>query len=355
VDRGSTAFETGFGELSASSQNAEATATPPHSPQPLPTDVLLAAIVASSDDAICSKTLDGVITSWNGAAERLFGYTTAEAVGRHVAMLAAPGREEEMARILAQIRMGEKIDHYDTVRRRKDGSLIEISLTVSPIRDATGRIIGASKIARDISERKHWESRQELLLRELNHRVKNTLAVIQSIARNTARPGIGIDQFIDIFEGRLGAMAAAHDQLVAGNWQSAVLDDLVRGALGAHVAAPGMQLHLPPVHLSPSLAANLALAVHELASNAAKYGALSTPLGRVVLEGSVVGDELSLFWCEHGGPEVRPPDRRGFGTALLADVMTRQHGARVSLDWRREGLVCTLTLPLGSAADRPAG
>ena len=341
--------------MSASSQNAEATVTPPHFPQALPADVLLAAIVACSDDAICSKTLDGVITSWNRAAERLFGYTTAEAVGRHVAMLAAPGREEEMPRILAQIRRGEKIDHYDTLRRRKDGSMIEISLTVSPIRDSTGRIVGASKIARDISERKRWERRQELLLRELNHRVKNTLAVIQSIARNTARPGVGIDQFVDIFEGRLRAMAAAHDQLVAGNWESVLLDDLVRGALGAHAAEPGMRLVLPAAHLSSALASNLALAVHELASNAAKYGALSTPLGRVALEGSVVDGDLSLVWRERGGPEVRAPHHRGFGTALLADVMTRQHGARVNLDWRREGLVCTLTLPLASAAEHPDG
>ncbi len=341
--------------MSASSQNANAAATPPQSSEALPADSLLAAIVASSDDAICSKTLDGVITSWNRSAERLFGYTAAEAVGRHVAMLAAPGREEEMPRILAKIRMGEKIDHYDTVRRRKDGSLIEISLTVSPIRDSAGRIVGASKIARDISERKHWESRQELLLRELNHRVKNTLAVVQSIARNSARPGIGIDQFIDVFEGRLGAMAAAHDQLVAGNWESAMLDDLVRGALGAHTSQPGMQLLLPVVHLSPSLAASLALAAHELATNAAKYGALSTPLGRVTLEGSVVDGDLSLIWREQGGPEVRAPDHRGFGTTLLADVMAHQHGARVNLDWRREGLVCTLTLPLGSTADRPDG
>jgi two-component system CheB/CheR fusion protein len=328
---------------------------PPQSEAALPADALLAAIVASSDDAICSKTLDGVITSWNRAAERLFGYTAAEAVGRHVTILAVPGREEEMPRILAQIRRGEKIDHYDTVRRRKDGGLIEISLTVSPIRDSSGRIVGASKIARDISERKHWESRQELLLRELNHRVKNTLAVVQSIARTTARPGVGMDRFIDLFEGRLGAMAAAHDQLVAGNWESAVLDDLVRGALGAHAAEPGMRLLLPAVHLSPSLASNLALALHELASNAAKYGALSTPLGRVALEGSVVNGDLSLVWREHGGPEVRAPDHRGFGTALLADVMTHQHGARVSFDWRREGLVCTLTLPLGSTADCPGG
>lgn len=150
----------------------------------------MAAIVESSNDAIVSKTLDGVITSWNRSAERLFGYTAAEVIGLSTMVLAAPGREDEMPRILERISAGEKIDHYDTRRRRKDGSIIDISLTVSPIRDATGRVVGASKIARDIGERKRWESQQALLLRELNHRVKNTLSVIQSIARNTARPGV---------------------------------------------------------------------------------------------------------------------------------------------------------------------
>ena len=125
-----------------------------------------------------------------------------------------------------------------------------------------------------------------------------------------------------------------------------MLDDLVRGALGAHAGAPGMRLLLPPVHLSSSLASNLALAVHELASNAAKYGALSTPLGNVDLQGSVVDGDLRLVWRERGGPEVRVPSRRGFGTTLLADVLTHQHGARVDLDWQREGLTCTLILPL---------
>jgi PAS domain S-box-containing protein len=322
------------------------TVIPPWSEAPLPASAWLAAIVESSDDAIVSKTLDGVVTSWNRSAERLFGYTASEMIGCHINILAAPGREAEMPRILEQISKGEKIDHFDTVRRRKDGSTIEISLTVSPIRDSSGTIVGASKIARDISERKQLESRQELLLRELNHRVKNTLAVIQAIARNTAQPEVAIAHFIDVFEGRLGAMAAAHDQLVAGNWQGAVLDDLVRGALGAHAGAPGMRLLLPPVHLSSSLASNLALAVHELASNAAKYGALSTPLGNVNLQGSVVDGDLRLVWRERGGPEVRVPSRRGFGTTLLADVLTHQHGARVDLDWQREGLTCTLILPL---------
>jgi PAS domain S-box-containing protein len=343
-------LDAGLGELPTASQIAEGTVMLPQSEAALPADAWLSAIVASSSDAIVSKTLDGVVTSWNRAAERLFGYTAAEVVGQHIAILAAPGRENEMPAILRRVRNGERIDHYDTVRRRKDGSTVDISLTVSPIRDAGGIIVGASKIARDISERKRWESRQELLLRELSHRVRNTLAVIQSIARNTARRAITVDQFLDVFEGRLGAMAAAHDLLVADNWNGAALEDLVGTALGAHAEAGGVR-RLPAVQLSPSLALNLALALHELASNAAKYGALSAPRGCVALEGQVVDGDLTLIWREHGGPEVRAPSQRGFGTTLLADVMTRQHGGRVDLDWRREGLVCTLTLPLAGSAN----
>src|SRR4051812_40716518 len=146
---------------------------------------LLAAIVEGSDDAIASKTLDGIVTSWNRAAERLFGYAAREIVGRPIAVLAAPGREDEMPMILERVRRGERVDHFDTVRKRKDGTLAEISLTVSPVRDGRGRIVGASKITRDITGRRAAEERQRLLLRELDHRVKNTLAVIQGMARQT--------------------------------------------------------------------------------------------------------------------------------------------------------------------------
>jgi PAS domain S-box-containing protein len=344
-----TGLDAGLGELPTASQIAEGTVMLPQSEAALPADAWLSAIVASSNDAIASKTLDGVVTSWNRAAERLFGYTAAEVVGQHIAILAAPGRENEMPAILERVRKGESIDHYDTVRRRKDGSTVEISLSVSPIRDAGGVIVGASKIARDISERKRWESQQELLLRELTYRVKNTLAVIQSIARNTARRAITVDQFIDVFEGRLGAMAAAHDLLVADNWNGAVLEDLVRTALGAHAETGGVRLLLPAVQVSPSLALKLVLVLHELASNAAKYGALSASRGCVVLDGQIVDGDLMLVWREHGGPMVRVPSQRGFGTALLADVMTRHHVGRVDLDWRREGLVYTLILPLAGS------
>jgi PAS domain S-box-containing protein len=120
-------------------------------------DSLLAAIVESSDDAIISKDLDGVITTWNKGAEHIFGYTAAEAIGRPIAMIAAPEHGDEMPRILERIRRGERVEHYETVRKAKDGRLLKISLTVSPIRDRAGRIMGASKIARDITEKKMAE------------------------------------------------------------------------------------------------------------------------------------------------------------------------------------------------------
>ena len=136
----------------------------------------LASIVESSDDAIVSKGLDGIITSWNRGAERLFGYTAEEVIGKPITILIPEDRMDEEPEILGRMRRGERVDHYDTVRRRKDGSLIDISLTISPLKDADGRIIGASKIARDITERKRAQEQQKLLVNEMQHRIKNSLA-----------------------------------------------------------------------------------------------------------------------------------------------------------------------------------
>jgi PAS domain S-box-containing protein len=128
------------------------------------TTSLLAAIVDSSDDAIVSKTLDGIITSWNRGAEKIFGYSAEEAVGQHITLIIPTARHGEENDVLARIRRGEKLDHFETVRRAKDGREVHISLTVSPVRDATGKIIGASKVARDITERKHAEEERERLV-----------------------------------------------------------------------------------------------------------------------------------------------------------------------------------------------
>jgi PAS domain S-box-containing protein len=153
-----------------------------------------AAIVESSTDAILSKDLNGIITSWNRGAQLLFGYTAEEAVGQPVTLLIPVDRQDEEPFILGRIRRGESVDHYETIRQTKDGRLIDISLTVSPIKNESGEIIGASKIARDISESKRDQERLKLLLREMDHRVKNlfslAISVLSLSGRSARRPGV---------------------------------------------------------------------------------------------------------------------------------------------------------------------
>ncbi len=152
----------------------------------------LAAIVESSDDAIVSKDLDGITLSWNRGAERLFGYAAEEVIGQPVAILIPPDRHDEEPGILERIRRGARVDHYETVRRRKDGSLVEISLTVSPVTNAEGRVVGASQIARDITERRRAQEQQNLLLQEMSHRVRNLFALASSVVTLSARAPAGM-------------------------------------------------------------------------------------------------------------------------------------------------------------------
>jgi PAS domain S-box-containing protein len=172
----------------------------------------LASIVETSNDAIVSKDLNGIITSWNGGAERLFGYTAAEVLGKPVTLLIPPDRHSEEPEILERIRRGKRVDHYETVRRRKDGGLLDISLSVSPLKDADGKIVGASKIARDITERKRAHERQKLVVSEMKHRMKNSLATIQAIATQTLNQHA---EERDAFIARLHALDRAHDLLTS--------------------------------------------------------------------------------------------------------------------------------------------
>ena len=168
------------------------------------------AIIESSDDAILSKDLDGVILSWNNGAERLFGFTAEEAIGKPVTIVIPLDRRDEEPAILDKIHRGERIHHFETVRQRKDGSLLDISLTISPIRDSRGKIVGASKIARDITELKKARERQQLLLREMSHRVKNLFALSGSIVSLSARSATSVDKLAASTRERLSALARAH-------------------------------------------------------------------------------------------------------------------------------------------------
>lgn len=309
----------------------------------------LASIVEFSDDAIISKDLDGVITSWNRGAERLFGYIAEEAIGKPITLLIPAGRQNEEPEILDRIRRGDLVDHYETVRRRKDGSLVDISLTVSPIKNAEGRIIGASKIARDISDRRRAHEQQVLLVREIKHRIKNTMAIVQAIARQTL--GAISDRDREAFLARLRALAGAHDLLTVENWSQASLRDVVDRALKPFADQHRERFLVDGpdgVRLDAQKSCLVSMALHELATNAVKYGALSTASGRVHLGWEVLPDDpqqrrFRLRWQERDGPPVAPPEHRGFGSLLIQQALDgEQHKATLAFD--PEGVTCILEM-----------
>ena len=304
----------------------------------------------SSDDAIVSKDLNGIINSWNGGAERLFGYTAEEVIGKPITILIPPDRQAEEIEILGRIRRGERVDHFDTVRRRKDGSLVEISLTVSPIKTADGRIIGASKTARDITERKRAQDQQRLLLREMKHRVKNALTTVQVIAAQTFR-GASRDECRE-FDGRLSALANAHDLLTAENWQGAPLCDVVEKALQPFQEKQRERVLIEgpeEIWINAEKSLLLTMALHELATNAVKYGALSNGSGQVRVAWELRKDEeprrLKLRWQESGGPMVKPPERKGFGSLLLDRALKYELGI-TRFDFDPRGLTWEMDIAL---------
>jgi PAS domain S-box-containing protein len=315
----------------------------------------LAAIVENSDDAILSKTLDGIITTWNGGASRLFGYSAEEAIGRPVTIVIPEDRLHEEDHILARLRAGERIDHFETVRRRKDGTLIAISLTVSPVRNAAGQILGASKIARDITAQKRAAAQQTLLLKEMRHRVKNLFALATGLVALSARGAKDVGELTRDLTARLMALAAAHqltlpdvdNEGTAGT--ATTLFSLLEAIVAPHeLADERKRIFVKGTDLTIGGGAltSVALLLHELATNAAKYGALSTPDGRLDVTVSIQDDDALIQWVECGGPTLdRAPDREGFGTALEQASLRGTGGTLVRL-WKDAGLTIEIRFRL---------
>jgi two-component sensor histidine kinase len=199
----------------------------------------------------------------------------------------------------------------------------------------------------DITERKEGEAHLRLLLRELTHRSKNLLAVIQAMARQTARHAGSTDAFLTQFGARLQALAASHDILVRESWYGASLEELVRSQLTAYIDRNDSQIAFagPHIALKPEAAQNLGLALHELAANAARFGALSVPDGRVSLIWERNGEALSLDWREELGPPVRLRRKKGFGSMVIERNLALAVGAKVDLDFAPEGLHCHIDIP----------
>jgi PAS domain S-box-containing protein len=449
----------------------------------------LAAIVTSSADAIISKTLDSIVTSWNEAAERMFGYSASEMIGQSIRRLLPADRQQDEDIILARLARNESIKHFETVGLAKDGRIFDASATISPIRDSEGRIIGAAKIVRDITERKRaeqslraskdrlqfaldaarlgwwqydplhrvflWDTRskemfgiaedktdieeftkrvhpddakrvwaaieealdpadpkpratefrlrprdgevrwvqaqglvhlegtpperrvvsmvgtvqditerkrreeerreqqerEHLLMREVNHRARNMLSLVQAIARQTAARES--EDFMDRFAERVQALAANQDLLIRNEWRGVDVDDLVRGQLAhfADLIDARIVLYGGKLRLRAASAQAVGLALHELATNAGKYGALSTDTGRVDVCWKSDGDTFTMTWTEQDGPPVSAPEQRGFGTRVMEDMAERSLGGTVALCYAPSGVTWRLTCPAVSALE----
>ena len=224
-------------------------------------------------------------------------------------------------------------------------------LHIEPLRNEAGDVVGLTCASVDVTERKEGEAHLRLLLRELTHRSKNLLAVIQAMARQTARHAGSIDGFLNQFGARLQALAASHDLLVRESWYGASLGELIRSQLGGYLDGSSDQVSIegPALALKPEAAQNLGLALHELAVNAAKYGALSVPNGRVSItwsqrdgrdEGSV-----DLDWKERAGPKVKTRRKKGFGSMVIERNLVRALDAKVNLEFDPNGLHCHIVIP----------
>src|SRR5262245_24869184 len=313
---------------------------------------LHAAVVDSSADAILTIDLQGIITSWNDGAVQLYGYAAKDGIANPLTPLMPPDRRAEAASILERIRSGKRINHYETVRQRKDGSLIDVSLTVSPIRDAAGAIVGASKIARDITERRRAQDQQEMLLREMNHRIKNLFNVAISVVDLSARRAESAEALAAAVRDRLSALSRAHALTLAkpSAVAAAPAEPTMLHALIQTIVAPyqGDPPHIVVAGidwaLGPTAVTSLALLFNEFATNAAKYGSLSTPDGFVAVTCSQQGDRIHMVWAERGGPGVSSPDgKEGFGSFLARGVV-QQYDGDLTRDWRRDGLVARVTV-----------
>ncbi|MGA8967984.1 MAG: response regulator [Pseudolabrys sp.] len=229
--------------------------------------------------------------------------------------------------------------------RRPNGEVRWCTGTAAASFDEHGRLIWLSGVTADITDRKRAEERQILLAEEVDHRARNVVAVVQSIMRLTRAESI--DAYISALDGRIGALSNAHRLLASSRWEGADLNRLVEEEFAPYRAGGNERVSTrgPIVLLPPATAQTIALALHELATNAAKYGALSNELGRVDLSWRTEPGKLELIWVETGGPEITPPTRRGYGSRAIVAGIERQLGGIVDFDWQAGGLRCTLTLP----------
>jgi PAS domain S-box-containing protein len=322
----------------------------------------LAGIVDNANDAIISVDQHQRITLFNNGAGEIFGYTGAEVIGQPFDIL-LPARLRDAHRqhlrsyaeatVIAR-KMGER---REIVGRRKDGTEFPAEATISKLDMASGTIFTA--ILRDISERKRAEERQNLLIAELDHRVKNVLARIAVVARYSREGSPSMDDLISALDNRIQSMADAHALLSRSRWQGVSLTDLVRHQLAPYATADNTTVGGPDVALTAEATEAVAMVLHELVTNAAKYGALATPHGHVSVSWhqptcASSSARLVCEWQETGGPPVVVPSEFGFGASVIRDLIPYELGGAVDLDFAAAGLRCRIEIPLKwMSSDRP--
>jgi two-component system CheB/CheR fusion protein len=304
-------------------------------------------LVEISHDPIFIWDFDDGIVEWNRGSEELYGYSRAEALGKRKDLLLGtivPGSSFAALReqLLANGTWSGELMHHT-----KDGR--ELTVESRIVLDRVGDRRRALESTHDVTERRTFEQRQELLLRELTHRVKNTLAVVQAIAHQTQRHSRSPQDFILRFDGRLQALSRAHGLLVGSNWTGADMEAIARSQLEAYTSENPDRLRIEGgrVTLPADLATPFGLVLHELATNASKYGALSRPGGSVALRWSKATNNgkpaLTVVWSEEGGPPVQPPSTNGFGGVLIDSGLPH---AVVRREFRPDGFVCTMDIML---------
>ncbi len=308
-------------------------------------------IFEQANDYLITTTLDQIITSVNPAVLAALGYAEEEVIGRSIADFMDPDQFE-----ITREAVEQKIADGGTTRltlavRAKDGRDLVWETNSRLTTNDQGRPTGLHAIGRDMTEAKRAEAHQRLLIDELNHRVKNTLAIVQGIAQQTFKQGTDPAEAREAFEGRLEALSEAHNLLTREHWGPVSLRQIIADAVMPHGGDLGrFLLDGPDLPIVPKTAISLALAIHELATNAVKHGALSHPDGRVEIHWARTGDcsapRLALSWTESDGPPVAAPAQRGFGTRMIERGLAAELGGTVKIAFAPRGLVCKVDAPL---------
>ena len=283
---------------------------------------------------------------WDDGQYGIFGVDPQHFVvtSANIQALLHPEDLEDLRKLVGEFAKGAQTYEAEFRIYRPDGEMRWCVGTAAATVDKSGRVVRISGVTVDITERKLAEERQNLLTREVDHRAKNALALAQSIVRLTRADTV--KTYVNAVEGRINALARVHTILSLSSWQGAEISKLVDEEVAAYSMSGRIRLSGPEVQLEPATAQTLALALHELVTNSAKYGALSALSGELAIEWEVDDGVLILTWIENGGPLVQAPTSRGFGTRSLMTSVESQLGGKALFDWRAEGLICRLLVPL---------